>query len=310
VHLVDTRSAFEARSEYGIIGNELLLEHVHPNIHGYGLLSDAFYRAMKAAGMFGAGPAIVEASGGGGDGGGAVARPSGEMGLARLLSSMPIMEMDSLAGAYKIGKLKSSWPFNQDSMGYRIDTSSLQAQLAYRIVFENMRWEAAMDTLYGYYAGVKDWAHAARVVEALVLEHPTEAVLYDRAANIYGELNDKENAAFYFRRSFTIAPTFDKARSIFVLYLKMDRPADALPFLDYAIRNNASNMNLTAVKRYVLEIIQMEQAARKDGATPSALNSIASKYMAMGNREGAYLYIDSVLRLEPGNKEALSLRGH
>jgi len=175
----------------------------------------------------------------------------GEMGLDRLLATMPVLEMDSLAGAYKIGKLKKSWPFKQTVVGLArggqaisglaggIDSTSLQGRLAYGIVFENLKWEDAMDTLYNYYAGVKDWMHAVKVVEALVLEHPTEADLYDRAANIYGQMGDNENAAFYFRRSYTIAPTFDKARTIFVLCLKLDRPVEALPFLDYAMRNNA-----------------------------------------------------------------------
>jgi len=305
VHLVDTRSAFEARSEYGIIGNELLLEHVHPNIHGYALLSDAFYRAMKAAGMFA----------------GAGTSP-GEMGLDRLLATMPVLEMDSLAGAYKIGKLKKSWPFKQTVVGLArggqaisglaggIDSTSLQGRLAYGIVFENLKWEDAMDTLYNYYAGVKDWMHAVKVVEALVLEHPTEADLYDRAANIYGQMGDNENAAFYFRRSYTIAPTFEKARTIFVLYLKLDRPAEALPFLDYAMRNNAGGVNLAPVKQYTQEIIQLQQTARKEGATPVLLHKIAAAYGAMGNREGAALYTDSVLKMDPGNKRALPVKGN
>lgn len=288
VHLVDTKSAFEARSEYGIIGNELLLEHVHPNIHGYGLLSDAFYRAMNAAGMF-ARPGVAVAGNAGG---------AGDMGLDRLLATMPVLEMDSLAGAYKIGKLKNSWPFNQGvgggaAMPGGFDSLSLQGRLAYGIVFEKLNWEDAMDTLYKYYAGVRDWVHAAKVVEALVLEHPTEVALYDRCANIYGQLGDNENAAFYFRRSFTMAPSFDKARSIFVLYLKMDRCVDALPFLEYAIRNNAGGLNLAPVKKYTQEIIQLQQAARKDGVTPALLDNIAAAYRAMGNKEGADLYTDS-----------------
>jgi len=313
VHLVDTRSAFEARSEYGIIGNELLLEHVHPNIHGYALLSDAFYRAMKAAGMFG----------GAGAGGRDNSAHPVEMGLDRLLATMPVLEMDSLTGAYKIGRLKGSWPFSQatseagtktspgtgrpatssgaadsaNAGAYAPDTTSLQGRLAYGIVFEQLKWEDAMDTLYNYYAGVKDWVHAARVVEALVLEHPTEAALYDRAANIYGQLGDNENAVFYFRRSFTISPSFDKARSIFVLYLKMDRPVEALPFLDYAIRNNSGGLNLAPVKQYTQEIIQLQQTARKEGVTPALLNNIAAAYRAMGNKEGAALYTDSALKI-------------
>jgi tetratricopeptide (TPR) repeat protein len=252
---------------------------------------------MKAAGMF--------ASGG-------AAGPDA-MGLDRLLATMPVLEMDSLVGAYKIGKLKNSWPFNQGDPsggGPAIDSSTIQGRLAYGIAFGQLKWEDAMDTLYTYYAGEKDWVHAAKVVEALALEHPTEVALYDRTANIYGQLGDDENAVFYFRRSFAMAPSFDKARSVFVLYLKMDRPAEALPFLDYAIRNNVGGMNLAPVKQFAQEIMQLQETARKDGPTPALLNGIAAKYRAMGNKQGAALYIDSVLKMDPGNKVALSFKGH
>ncbi len=48
-HLVDAKAAFECRSAQHIIGNELLLEHVHPKLEGYAVLSDAFYRSMEQA---------------------------------------------------------------------------------------------------------------------------------------------------------------------------------------------------------------------------------------------------------------------
>lgn len=298
IHLVDAKAAFEARSKYGIIGNELLLEHVHPNIYGYALLSDAFYRAMKASGIF---PSEDKES----------------MSLEQLLRTMPILEMDSLAGAYKIGRLKKSWPFNQAVAGSApatdsttlSQTATLQGRLAYGIVFEKADWESSMDTLYNYYSASKDWAKAAKVVEALTLEHPTEAAFYDKAANIYGEMNDEANAAFWFRRSFSISPDFDKARKIFALYLKLDRPASAMPYLDYAIRNNTSRLNLTPIKQLAGEIIQLQQTSQKDGPSPAILNSIAAKYLSMGLKEGATRYIDSVLKVDPANKDALSLRG-
>jgi len=49
--LVDVAAAFEAASPQGLVGEELLLEHVHPNVDGYFLLADSFYRALVAAGV-------------------------------------------------------------------------------------------------------------------------------------------------------------------------------------------------------------------------------------------------------------------
>lgn len=44
--LVDAEAAFNANSPQGIVGNSLLLEHLHPNVQGYFLLADSFYKAL------------------------------------------------------------------------------------------------------------------------------------------------------------------------------------------------------------------------------------------------------------------------
>jgi tetratricopeptide (TPR) repeat protein len=164
-----------------------------------------------------------------------------------------------------------------------------------------------MDSLYNYYIGEKDFANARKVVEGLILEHPTEEAYYEKAANLSGELKDDEKAAYYFRRSFSITPSFEKARKIFVLYLRLDRPANAIPYLDYAIRNNVSGMNLAPVRQYAGEIAQLQRISGKDTANLPVLNQIADKYFRMGLREEASRYVDKILKLDPGNKEALSL---
>jgi tetratricopeptide (TPR) repeat protein len=94
-----------------------------------------------------------------------------------------------------------------------------------------------------------------------------------------------------------------------VLYLKLDRPADAIPYLDYAIQNNPSGFNLTPVRQFAGEILQLQKVSGKDTANLSVLNQIADKYFRIGNRESASKYIDKVLRMDPGNKDALVLRG-
>ncbi len=48
---VDVAAAFDAASPQGIVGEELLLEHVHPNVEGYFLLADTFYWSLADAGI-------------------------------------------------------------------------------------------------------------------------------------------------------------------------------------------------------------------------------------------------------------------
>jgi tetratricopeptide (TPR) repeat protein len=280
-HFVDAKAAFQAVSPGHMIGKELLLEHVHPNLDGYALLSDLFYEAMRKQGFFSSGQTT-------------------EMSDAQLRRSMPITELDSLTGVYKMQKLKGSWPFRNEQfrppsrpLTAAVSPGTREGRLAYGIAFEHTRWQDAMDSLYNEYAGRRDWRKAARLLENLVLEYPLEEPYCEKAANLYGELKDYENALLYFRRSFHLSPSFEKARNIFVICFKLDRPADAIPYLDYAMQNNTSGFNLTPIHQIATEIIRLQDASRGKSSDPALLKAIADNYRKMGNLDGAAKYTDS-----------------
>jgi len=278
VYLVDTRAAFESASEHGIIGKSLMLEHVHPNLAGYALMSDVFYRSLQAHG-------IVPVSAG------------RELSLQQLMADMPLTRVDSLSGAFRIANLENNWPFNADGHATgppsrdSLHLSTEEEDLAYAVTFEHLSWEEAMRQLYDYYSKTEDWAKAAKVMEALCLEHPGEAGFYEKTAQIYGKLGENDKAILYFDQAFRYEPTFDRSRYLFVLCLEEDRPAEALPYLDYAIANNSRGMDLQPVRSGVQEIIRLERQLPQDaGGGIGVLQSIAEVYRRMGNRAGAMKY--------------------
>jgi len=287
-HLVDTRAAFVSHSENHIIGSDLILEHVHPNLTGYALMSDVFYEALKREHIL----SVDDVK---------------EMGLQQLMDDMPITSVDSLAGGYKIAKLKGSWPFNRGGRQDSLPVGSKEEKLAYDLALEHIRWRDAMDDLYSQAVSANNLIKAKKVIEAMVLEYPMEASLYEMTANICGKLQDLENAAFYFRKAFALSPSPEMSKTIFVIYLDMDEPVEAIPYLDYAIAN-LSDRRLIAVKKYSEEIIQLERLVAKDSGV-SILNEIADKYFRMGNKSGVTKYLGKVLRADPKNKEALLLAG-
>jgi tetratricopeptide (TPR) repeat protein len=286
-HLVDTRAAFVSHSENHIIGSDLILEHVHPNLIGYALMSDVFYEALKREHILSVGNVK-------------------EMSLQQLMEDMPITSVDSLAAVYKIAKLKSNWPFNGGGQQDSLPVGSEEQKLAYNVAFEHIRWRDAMDNLYSYYVGTNNLTEAKKVMEALTLEYPMEASLYEITANICGKLNDLADAAFYFRKAFALSPSPEMSKTIFIIYLDLDEPAEAIPYLDYAI-NNLSDRRLIAVKEYSEEIIQLQRAVAKDSSRVSILNEIADKYFRMGNKLGVTKYLGKVLRADPKNRDALLL---
>ncbi len=164
-----------------------------------------------------------------------------------------------------------------------------------------------MDTLYNYYVSREEWPKACRVTEGLLLEYPRSAALCERTANLYGKMNDLEQAAFISGKHLPYRLPFETARTLFVLYLKMDHPVAAMPYLDYAMQHNTPGMNLAPVRQLTEEIIQLQSNAGKTGLGPAMLNPVVDRYIKMGNNEGAASYLEKVLRSDPENKNALLL---
>jgi tetratricopeptide (TPR) repeat protein len=292
-HLVDSRSVFESRADHRIIGDKLILEHVHPNLLGYALLSDAFYGAMKKAGIF-------------------YIAPDREISFEQLRERMPITLLDSLTGAVRIERLRKTWPFSQTQAGEPEEKDSMSSaaeeeNLAYSVAFKKLSWPQANETLYNYYIAHQEFRKAKTVVETLVLEYPQEEAYYEKAANLCGQLKEDEEAVFYFRKAFDLSPSFEKARFLFVLYLKMDRPEESVPYLDYAIRNG-NDSRLPAIKRLVGEISGLRKSYAADSSNLALPNEIAGKYAQMGNPDAAMKYLNKVLHSDSKNRAALALR--
>jgi tetratricopeptide (TPR) repeat protein len=203
-----------------------------------------------------------------------------------------------LTGVYKIFHLKSSWPFDGGGNKDSLQVVSEEQDLAFDIAFRHMPWQDAMSNLYDYYIREKDLAGAGTVLKTLVQEYPGDADYYEKAANICGQLNDIEDALFYFSKAFSLSPDFDEAKHLFVMYLKLDRPVDALPYLDYAIQNNTTGANLAQVRELTGQVIALQKMAARDPENGSLMKQIADVYGKMGNKEGANKYTAIALKMK------------
>ena len=104
-----------------------------------------------------------------------------------------------------------------------------------------------------------------------------------------------------------MAPTFEKAKYLMVILLKIDRPSESLPFLNYAIANNSEGLNLSPVKNSVEKIIELQKVLLTDSLNVSVLNLVAKGYQEIYNRDGAMKYLSQVLKLDPRNMDAKTM---
>ena len=161
--LVDTHLAFEKASPHGLIGNSLLLEHVHPNLDGYFLLADAFFDAMVAQGLPG--------------------RPEVDVPDAVARSEMPVSDIDRYLGDYKLLRIKSGWPFAASYTEPRLPMPASEGErLAQDLYFERTSWPDAQERLRRYYQATGDKAGYTRVTAMLADAFPFAGAIQFEAA--------------------------------------------------------------------------------------------------------------------------------
>jgi len=284
-HLVDTKVAFETSADHHIIGGELTVDHVHPDLKGYAIMSDVFYEALKKYRI--------------------IPEPGGNtMDFKHLVKNMPQNKIDSIAGVYRILNLKKRWPYNDPHATDSIKVQTQEDTLAYKLVFGKIKWANIMDNVFNYYVNNHNLLKARNILENLSLEYPADPELYQRIAMLSGELNDTGNIIYNLKRSFNLAPSFDKARYLFVNYLKNDKPADAIRYINYAMNNNLSGFDLTALKNNTEQLIQLQTQYLRDTTNVHVLLQITKAYAGMGNNDGAAKYAGKTLAADPKNKEA------
>jgi lysophospholipase L1-like esterase len=177
--LVPTLSYFEKESPKGIIGNTLMLEHLHPNIDGYFLLAKAFYETMQNHRMI-----------------------QGDWPTPCIDQEMKngLTELDSVYSKLVIQQLKGSWPFQPKSLPNRFLIAFRPTNLLENIVFrviqdKNSSLETAHMTLGDYYAKQRVWEKAFLEYQALIITIPHEIEFYQKAATVLLEAKEYERAS-------------------------------------------------------------------------------------------------------------------
>lgn len=290
-HLVDVKSEFENNSHSAIIGKGLVVDHVHPNLKGFALMSNAFYKSIEDAEL------LSESS------------KKSEISFEQLLEEMPISKVDSIAGAYRIHILKESWPYKELGSKNKITSDTYEERLAYKLLEKNINWRQVNDSLFAFYTQTGQLEKARKIAEALVLEYAEDPVFYDKAGTLSAQQQKNEKAIFYITKSFHLRPNYDKAQFLLIHHLKMDNPIEAIQYLDYAIANNdASSPELNRIKALTEQAIVLKKKIRKSPTDLKIKNEIAQVYLQMENRDGALKYIKSVLGVDPNNEEAISMK--
>lgn len=287
ISIVDIESAFENNSENGFIGNDLILEHLHPNYKGYFLLANSFYDA------------IVDRL--------ILPKPSFEPTKEELWEELPFLKVDSLFANYKTMLLMEQWPFNEPIGELKKEEDkTFEEKIAGGLSVRTIEWGDAMNVLYDHYIKNADYRSALKINQSLVMEFPNDLRFYYRAIKHSQQLKNYDLAFFYSKKAFKIKPNTITAKNAFINALRLDKTREAIPFIQYSI--DMGKKNLIPMYRSVIDIEEMKGALEKDAKNIAALKQIAFAYVQIRNSRAAKKYVDMILNIDPSDIEAGELK--
>jgi tetratricopeptide (TPR) repeat protein len=257
VYLVDTKKLFQEHSLNGILGSETLLEHVHPNLYGYAIMSEAFYQAFEKQ-------HLVKGI------------PQRKMTFDELRREMPLLRMDSLNGEYQIRMLKSGWPFNQPVNNSALNFS-LQDSLAQLFGSGKLQWKDAMEQLFELYKKANDQKGALKIVEAMTLEYPQSEQFCGLAASMNADLHRYEMAALYYKKLQAINPSNQVTPRVIKLYLRSGEPEMAL-----ASVKDLPEIQQAKVTTILKQIVADKRILKSQADDKQAIVRIAANYKLLG----------------------------
>lgn len=213
---VPVRKYFDNASKNGIVGDNLMLEHLHPNIDGYFLLADAFFSGMRDNKLI-----------------------SDQWDTSKIIPSAyyrsvwGFTQLDSLVADIKIQALKASWPFKSENVvntyvtDYKprnyVDSMAIMCVLYKNVFVENKHKELA-----GYYASQGKYLQAYNEYNSLVRSYPYNTEYY-MEADKYATLAKEYNKAIDLLKSF---PELNHSFILNIMlgknYQKINLPQEAL----------------------------------------------------------------------------------
>lgn len=270
VEFVDVNKFVENSLSDGIIGKEIMLEHLHPNLRGHYLITEAILTGFQRRSFLYSSDSICY-------------KPLS-------FGDLPLTPVDSIKGVYATLLLKEGWPFDEPIEKDAIpENKTMEEAIAGGFAVNTLKWELGMTKLLDYYISIHNYEMAIKVCEGFILEYPHEIMFYERLVNLYIDAGKCDEAVCNANRLCQYDGDYSKViQKLVICLLKKDEPTKALPFIDYII-SKRSSVDFKPMRDVVEKIIFYKAKLSLEERSDSK-KKIFSLYKMIGNEEAAKKY--------------------
>ena len=288
VTLVKTKQYFEENTENKIIGDNLLLEHVHPNLEGYGLIGYSFYDALVNSDV--------------------LTETEKTFTFSELKAQMPITAIDSLHGRFEVMMLKDGWPYYEPFPKLDVKKMTEPERISGQLTAEQISWKSATERLFRHYITNGDSLSGLKVLESMSLRFPNQAVCYSSPGHLALSLKKYDKARYLYSK----AVKLDNSRQLLAIIsrklIEANQYKDALPYLEKMKGQEPAGGFAHQIVDVVTRILELTKDASLEHISAASKIELAKNYLLLGKRDQALVSLNSVLVLDPNNTEAKALK--
>ncbi len=257
--VADIEYTFAALSKDSIVGKELILEHLHPNLFGYFLMAKEYAHVMRKQSLI---------------------APSEEWTARDTIAdtmfwnNRSVTELDERAAARRIEILTSGWPFKSASTPLAlISPSDTLGQIVQSLLSGEISWEEAHVRAAEFYTSKKDLKKAQSEYRAIVNQIPVSNSARLRLAQLFLADRKLDEARRELLESLNIEKTFYACKQLGAISLDQSKPQEAVVYLDDAIRLG-ENTQQRSDAGYLLALAHFRQSQfeRAERALNEVLN--------------------------------------
>ncbi len=225
VSVVDMVNVFQENSQHGIPGDNLFLEHLHPNFTGNYLVADAFCRAMSSNNI------ILAAD----------KWPwSRDFDKEKNMQHAFVTDLDEEIANYRVQNLTSYWPFRKQKIirpEGKSEYDVLLRKTVEALVRRQLPWNEGHYRVAKFLAKQGEFEKAEREYRAVVKVMPYDFYPYLFLGNMLMEQKKYIQAEKAYKNSIARSPAFPFAYAkLGLLYLNQKRPQQAKPYLLKAVQ--------------------------------------------------------------------------
>ncbi len=185
-------SAFVAESPNGIIGDNLMTDHLHPNLEGYFLIGKTFFEEIEKHGYL---PKRANDHN----------NPK-EDSLTR--EKFYISSLDSVIAEYKIALLKNDWPYINKAKKKKKDEvlspKNFIDSTAAKFASAEITWEDGYIDVINYFLERKEYIKVEKYMDILISQYPVISEYYAKASEAFLTLKKYDVAEKYLKAFYNL----------------------------------------------------------------------------------------------------------